>query len=312
LKRMTAFSLLGLLALALPAVATDFPEVEPNDSFPPTTTLGPFASGDRMTGSITAGDVDLHYLQVTGPGVPGLYRYDFHVNTDGDSFLALFDSTPDGFLFGVNDDFDGFASQIFFDHFDPTGADTTWGVDVEGFSIFDEFDYALSVTRTLTPVTGLGSLPVGVTSTTGTTESRASWYSFTTTGEPVSLTVDTNGGPDEDTEIVIFDSNGNTVGGDDDDGDGFLSSHTLNGLAKGTYYVAVGQFNSLYNWDTFDDVPLGWDRNGIGFAQGFGRPSPIDFQLNITYSAVPEPGTWALLLGGLVPVAGLIARRRRA
>jgi hypothetical protein len=53
--------------------------------------------------------------------------------------------------------------------------------------------------------------------------------------------------------------------------------------------------------------------NGAGFTdQGFGRASPNDLNLSGTLSAVPEPSTWAMMLGGLGILVWFQRRARRA
>lgn len=123
-----------------------------------------------------------------------------------------------------------------------------------------------------------------------------------------------------DTEIGIYDNTGLFLDTDDDDGHGFYSnltygqtaptrSYTIGGgigtmtaangrdgdLAAGIYWVAVGQFNTVYggtNWSVTS--------SGAGDAD--------DTQLNFRTNAVPEPGTIAALgLGAIV----LLRRKRK-
>jgi hypothetical protein len=77
------------------------------------------------------------------------------------------------------------------------------------------------------------------------------WYSFSHSGG--SFSVNTNGSTlsgNNDTEIGLFDSNGNFVASDDDSGIGALSLLTQSDLPAGIYYLAFG----------------GWD---LSFADGF-------------------------------------------
>ena len=56
----------------------------------------------------------------------------------------------------------------------------------------------------------------------------------------------------------------------------------------------------------------GWVRNissDGGLSGKAGARSFVDW--NISYNAVPEPGTWALMIGGF-GLAGALLRRRRA
>ena len=313
MKLLNALAIVSLLSLTIPAFAADSPEVEPNDDFPPTTIGTVFQSGDRLTGSITEGDIDQHYLTVAGAGSPGIYRYDFNLATGGgDSFMYLYDGTPAGNFLGVNDDFgSSLSSRLFFDHFDTSGANTTWGVEIGGFSPTETFDYSLAVTRTPVSIASFGNLAGGTTSIAGTTErGRSNWYSFTL-GETTSvLTLDTlgAGSGDDDTVMTLFDAQGNPIAANDDAASGELrSAFTLNNVAAGTYYVAAGQFNLRSNLSYATGNLRPWDRNGVGDFSVI--PSgPLDFRLSVT--AVPEPGAFALLLGMGVCGAGFLRRRK--
>jgi hypothetical protein len=72
--------------------------------------------------------------------------------------------------------------------------------------------------------------------------------------------------------------------------------------------VATLQFSSL----EFLDVEIG---NALGTTPGATDWTLTGLQagdrLNFSVSAVPEPGTWALLLAGLGAVGGLVRRRRQ-
>lgn len=306
--------LLGLMAVALPASAADHAESEPNDDFPPNFLPGNplFVNGDRLVGRHTTDDTDLQYIRYAGAGAPGIYRYELNMVEGEDGFIALFDADPNsGWNLSINDDFpgNGVRPRLFFDHFDTTGADTTFGVEVFGFS--SEFNYAVKFDRTAVAVDALGNIGTGSSGVGGTIlPGRGNWYSFNLVQDGL-LTLETDG--DVDTELALFDSNGNTIGGDDDGGVGLLSKISTQ-LKAGTYYVAVGGYNSTYNWDTDAGAPLGWDRNGFGsFTDGFFEDFQTgDFRLNIgLQSVVPEPGSLALLLTGGISVLGLAARRRR-
>lgn len=116
-----------------------------------------------------------------------------------------------------------------------------------------------------------------------------------------------------DTEIALFRSDGFLIGQDDDGGTGALSSFNAGSLADGTYYIAVGAFNSTF---------------GNGFSATSASTSTGAYTVNATNGTstltasgtlaaqgiawycftVPTPGSLALLgLGGMVA-----ARRRRA
>ena len=313
MKLLNALAIVSLLSLTIPAFATDAPEVEPNDNFPPTTIGTIFQSGDHLTGSITEGDIDQHYLTVAGAGSPGIYRYDFNLATGGgDSIMSLYDATPAGNFLGVNDDFGGsLSSRLFFDHFDTSGTNTTWGVDIEGLGTTDTFDYSLAVTRTAVSVAPLGNVSGGKTSIAGTTErGRSNWYSFTLGQETAVLTLDTLGAGSigDDTVMTLFDAQGNPIGANDDiSANDLRSSLTLNNVAAGTYYVAAGRFTLKSNLSYVTGNLRPWDRSGVG-SFSFDPDDPLDFRLSVT--AVPEPGSIALFLGMGVCGAGFLRRRK--
>jgi hypothetical protein len=240
----------ALLALAAASAtqvcATDYPEHEPNDTFPPGPSLGVFQSGDRITGNISsATDVDWLYIDTAGTGKFGLYRYSFLVQglpSGGDSLLTIFDTEttldsygePVGTL-SYNDDESSSAtySHAYFDLW-TQGAQTRWGVKIEGFNSTDIWPYAVQVTWE--PVTFI----------------EAGQY---TAGAITFDTLQTTGV--SDTVLTLFDSAGHFLATNDDaDGTTFLSSLTAT-LADGDYYVAV---TSAY---TYTPITT-WDRSGIG------------------------------------------------
>ncbi len=131
------------------------------------------------------------------------------------------------------------------------------------------------------------------------------WYSFDLSGgagaQPWSIDTigSTNTGGsfgDNDTELGLYDSNGNLIATNDDEdfGAGILTSlidsTTVGALADGTYYVAVGNFNT--------DYAAGFGATSTSTASGTSK-------LNLNF--VPAPSSIALLgLGGLAAI-----RRRR-
>ena len=131
------------------------------------------------------------------------------------------------------------------------------------------------------------------------------WYSFDLTGgagaNPWSIDTfgSTNTGGafgNDDTEIGLYDAAGNLIATNDDAdfGGGILTSildnSTVGALADGTYFLAVGNFNTNY-------------------AAGFGATSTSTAvgESKVTFNFVPAPASAALLgLGGLAAI-----RRRR-
>ncbi|MEO1534099.1 MAG: hypothetical protein AAFS11_00870 [Planctomycetota bacterium] len=132
------------------------------------------------------------------------------------------------------------------------------------------------------------------------------WFEFDLTGgagsQPweLSLAGSTNTGGsfgDNDTEIGLYDASGNLIATNDDEdfGAGILTSvlndSTVGALADGTYFVAVGNFNTVFG-PAFDVTS---DSTAVG-------------ETKLTASFIPAPASAALLgLGGLAA-----ARRRRA
>jgi len=79
----------------------------------------------------------------------------------------------------------------------------------------------------------------------------------------------------------------------------------VNGFANGNYTLETDTINGI-NWTNNGVLWLVWDI-GTNTAQSTGLG--ID---NLTVNAVPEPSTYALLLGGIVLLASVVIRRRRA
>ena len=118
------------------------------------------------------------------------------------------------------------------------------------------------------------------------------WLEYTLTNDAASVVFDTEGTTGVDTEIGVYDADGNLLGNDDDGGSGLLSSLTLNNLTAGTYYVVAGGFN-------------------VTFGAGFGASSSDTSDagtLVMNVTAIPEPSAIGLLaLAGI----GMVIRRRR-
>jgi hypothetical protein len=118
--------------------------------------------------------------------------------------------------------------------------------------------------------------------TTGTSTSyEVEWFMFEI-GSTFDMDINSFGTA-YDTELGLYDDAGALLASNDDTGG--LQSQILATLEAGTYYVALGGYNTAYN-------PL-WDAVG-GYASG-------DYTLTVT----PEPGSLVLLALGL-----LVLRRR--
>lgn len=185
----------------------------------------------------------------------------------------------------------------FFETFDDAaGPDAIWD-NVN----FDFYDFAVPPPPASTYVGANPNLmdvqPIG--------QAEVLWYSFDVSGgagaNPWSISTagSTNTGGafgDDDTEIGLYDSDGNLVASNDDEdfGAGVLTSllddSTVGALADGTYYLAVGNFNTVYG--------PGFDATSDSTASGTSK---------VTFNFVPAPASAALLgLGGLAAI-----RRRR-
>ena len=116
------------------------------------------------------------------------------------------------------------------------------------------------------------------------------FFQITVTG-PAQIVASSFGRPNSstgDTMLALFDSAGNELAFDDDNGINLFSSLEAN-VPAGTYFLAITGFNDR-------------DFNGIGHSQN------LLYKLIVGANVIPTPGTLALAgLGGLV-----IARRRRA
>jgi len=184
----------------------------------------------------------------------------------------------------------------FFETFDDAGIDATWNNVSFGF-----YDFAAPPPP--------ASTFIGVNPSTTVVDeilpSEVLWYSFDVTGgagaQPWSIDTlgSTNTGGsfgDDDTELGLYDADGNLIASNDDEdfGAGILTSlidsNTVGNLADGTYYIAVGNFNTVY---------------GAGFAADSTSTAQGTSVLNVNF--VPAPSSVALLgLGGLAAI-----RRRR-
>ena len=119
-------------------------------------------------------------------------------------------------------------------------------------------------------------------------------YTFTLTEDGVVRIETTDPGSGIDTEIGLYDAGGNLIASNDDSAEGGLISLLTETLSAGDYTVVAGTFNTDFATDpTLAGVTSGTDDGDYGF--------------DISVTAIPEPGSLALLgLGGLA-----LLRRRR-
>lgn len=171
-----------------------------------------------------------------------------------------------------------------------------------------------------TTVADLGALDGDTTISGSLAVNGVNWYSF----EASSFSyLDIATMSSLDTEIGLYDSLGNLIANDDDDGVGLLSVLSFGtgsglmlgdgfnlggdgiangedgGLGDGLYYLAIGEFNTTFGATGFDVVSDGPDTGG-------------DYQITFYTDAtaptgVPVPATLALLGIGLI---GFGIRRR--
>ncbi|MFI4872758.1 MAG: PEP-CTERM sorting domain-containing protein [Phycisphaerales bacterium JB061] len=203
-----------------------------------------------------------------------------------------------------------------------SGGSALWGSDVVGtwnFEFFETFDDAAGADAIwdnvnfdfydFVPVGPPANTYVGDNPSTSVSgplnAAEVTWYSFDVSGGAGALpwSIDTLGSTntggafaDDDTELGLYDAAGNVIATNDDEdfGAGILTSlidsSTVGALADGTYYVAVGSFNTVYN--------ANFDATSDSTATGTNV---------VNFNFVPAPASAALLgLGGLAAI-----RRRR-
>ncbi len=198
----------------------------------------------------------------------------------------------------------------------PQGMDPAGLWSFEFFESFDDGNDAdanwdnltLTLTDELTPPgfnpIPLGNLAAGTNSYSNPLAAgQVQWYELTIPAiggtDFLNISTDANFAPSSaDTELGLYDSAGNFIATDDDDGPGLLSllAHGNGGadgdLAAGTYYIAAGGFNTTFGLTNF------------GATSSSSRAGKLTLIID---SNVPEPTSMALLALGAVAAL----RRRR-
>ena len=197
-----------------------------------------------------------------------------------------------------------------YEGYDDTGVDATWtNVNIQ----FQ--DYVIPAPPAATDLGAVVDLGVDpdLTTTFALAAAQVKWYKFTIAENAVSpgkyLDIDTETSVVTDTEIGLYRANGHMVATDDDDGTDMLSQLTFgdvgprpavgNGLAyngrdgalvAGTYYLAVGGFNSTF---------------GDGFAVTSTSTRTGNVTVRFGTNIIPEPASLVLI------ALGALALRRR-
>jgi len=230
------------------------------------------------------------------------------VNDDPNLFTFYADPGPSPDALGsgapVTLTWNGFLSPNY------QGGDSLWFNALQTFGGSDAVWGNVDITLGFDTVTAPASTPLGTNPDTMVNqpiaESEVQWFSFDVAGGAgaldwsISTAGSTNTGGtfgDDDTELGLYDAAGNLIATNDDE-DFFadiltsrLDSDGLGALADGTYYIAVGNFNTTFG-------AAGFDVSSTSTAVG---------NTKLTVSFIPAPASLAMLgLGGLAA-----ARRRR-
>jgi len=169
----------------------------------------------------------------------------------------------------------------------------TYYLSVEGFNgAAADFDFSLSAVDFVEPEPVVGDTP----------ENAASWGSVGVVGDLIDINTFGSLG---DTELGLFDSLGGLIS-INDDAQGLLSQIIFEPTSEGTYYIATGNYNSVFS--------LGFGATGpVGAAVTLTvNGADVDFLVEGTgafwtsFNIVPEPSSLSL-----VAFAGLALLRRR-
>ena len=300
---------LSLMTMITSSQAVLYFEVESNNTFPPNFLTGNplIQSGDQVFGSITSGDVDMHYLRYAGTNVPGIWRYRFDMLANSqDTFLQILDHTGSGNIIAENDDYPNRIGESVshFDYFDPNGQPVVFGFKLRHYTATGIIpNYFLTLTRTRITPYELGTLAPGHTQRLEPNPlgGFTNWYRFTLDKES-DVVIDTIGvSSGIDTELILMDANGTMLAGNDDIDITFsiFTSKIEKHLPAGVYYAASGRFNMAYNWNLNTNQAGPWDRTGMA---AIGDVQTNNIQMVMNFRVTPTevvPSSFEVMKGEL-------------